>query len=143
MFENPSLNDSSLYLKAPIVGSGFSVAPLIVKTKAATIGEFGGFVESGAIPLLLNGNNDANVFTSFNQTASLTVKSEYIESGVSPLFIQRSFANSTDLFIDSRIASGVSDFYVDGANISNSGINLIIKTLESDNLNIFTRGFFD
>jgi len=143
MFENPSFNDSNLYLKAPIVGSGFSVAPLMVKTKAATIGEFGGFVESGAIPLLLNGNNDANVFTTFNQTASLTVKSEYIESGVSPLFIQRSFANSTDLFIDSRIASGVSDFYVDGVNISNSGISLIIKTLESDNLNIFTRGFFD
>ena len=83
------------------------------------------------------------VFTKFNQTASLTVKSEYIESGFSPLFIQRSFANSTNLFIDNRVASGVSDLYIDGANISNSGISLTLKTLENSNFNMFTRGFLD
>ena len=143
MFESPSSGEGDLYLDAPIVGSGISLSPLVVKTEIPFTGGFGGIAESSFVSLLLNGNNDAGVFTKFNQTASLTVKSEYIESGVSPLFIQRSFANSTNLFIDNRVASGVSDLYIDGANISNSGISLTLKTLENSNFNMFTRGFLD
>jgi len=143
MFESSSFSETNLYLNAPIVGSVTSVNPLMIKTEIPFTGGFGGLIESGLVSLTLNGNNDAGVFSKFNQTALLSIKSEYIESGVSPLFIQKSFGNSANLFIDSRIASGVSDLYVDGANISNSGISLTLKTLENSNFNMFTRGFLD
>ena len=143
MFENPSSLQSSLYLNAPLIGSGILPTSLVIKTIIPPTGEFAGFIGSSSVAMVMNGNNDDDIFTKLNQTVSLSIKSEYSPSGLSPLFIQKPVASSASLFIDSRIASGVSDLYVDGANILNSGMNLVVKTPENNNFNIFTRGFFD
>ena len=143
MFENPSSLQSNLYLNAPLIGSGILPTSLVIKTIIPPTGEFGGFIGSSSVAMVMNGNNDDDIFTKLNQTVSLSIKSEYNPSGLSPLFIQKPVASSASLFIDSRIASGVSDLYVDGANILNSGMNLVVKTPENNNFNIFTRGFFD
>lgn len=143
MFEAPSSHRSNLYLNAPTVGSGILAAPIMIKTIVPPTGDFGGFIATDSMSVVMNGNNSDGVFTKFNQTASLSVKSEYIQSSDSPLFIQKSFGGSSKLFIDSRIDFKDSDLFVDGANISSSGTSLTIKTPENNNLNIFTRGFFD
>ena len=143
MFENPSSLQSNLYLNAPLIGSGILPTSLVIKTIIPPTGEFAGFIGSSSVAMVMNGNNDDDIFTKLNQTVSLSIKSEYSPSGLSPLFIQKPVASSASLFIDSRIASGVSDLYVDGANILNSGMNLVVKTPENNNFNIFTRGFFD
>ena len=145
MFENafadPQLGGVNFYLNAPDKASGVGFMTNVVKTEIPVIGTGGSFVESGVISMVLTGNNPANVFTKINQDASLVIASNVIQSGVVPIFMQRPFANAASLFIDSRISSGVQDLYVDGANIANSGMNLITKTPESNNFNIFTRGF--
>lgn len=147
MFENafadPQLGGVNFYMNAPIKASGVGFMPNVVKTEMPVIGTGGSFVESGVISMVLTGNNPANVFTKNNQDASLTIASNVIQSGAMPIFMQRPFANAASLFIDSRISSGVQDLYVDGANIANSGMNLITKTPENNNFNIFTRGFLE
>lgn len=142
-FSNPELGSVNFYLNAPDKASGVGFMPSVVKTDIPVIGTGGSFVESGVISMVLTGNNPANVFAQINQEASLIIASNTIQSGIMPIFMQRPFANSASLFIDSRISSGVQDLYVDGANLSNSGIDLIIKSPENNNFNIFTRGFLE
>ena len=142
-FSNPELGSVNFYLNAPDKASGVGFMPSVVKTDIPVIGTGGSFVESGVISMVLTGNNPANVFAQINQDASLIIASNTIQSGVMPIFMQRPFANTASLFIDSRISSGVQDLYVDGANLSNSGIDLIIKSPENNNFNIFTRGFLE
>ena len=141
MFENTFASDVGFYLNAPDSASGVNAVSMVVKTLVPVVSDNGSFIESGSITMVMNGNNTGNVFTKVNQEVSLTISSNTIQSGVVPIFIQRPVANAASLFIDSRISSGVQDLYVDGANIHNSGMNLVTKTPESNNLNIFTRGF--
>lgn len=69
----------------------------------------------------------------FNQDAALDV----------PLHIETDFniGVTTSLYVNSTISSGVAPLAVDGANITASGISLIIRTPESDDVTLYLNGF--
>lgn len=143
MFENPSSHQSSLYLSSPLVGSGDLSTPLMIKTIIPSVGDFGGFVESGAISIAMSGNNDAGVYYGNSGSTSLFLPSREMDNLGSPLFVEKSFGGISPLYINSTISSGNIPSYVFGAGLDNSGISLITKTAQTGNFNIFTRGFFE
>ena len=69
----------------------------------------------------------------FNQDAALDV----------PLHIETDFniGVTTSLYVNSTVSSGVAPLAVDGANITASGISLIVRTPESDNVTLYLNGF--
>ena len=139
----PSNPEMDLVVGTFIVASGTNEAPLTVKTFIPPIGPGGGFVGSGIAPLAMSGNNDAGIFFKKNNNISLFVPSNSIANTGNVLFIQRPVADASPLYINSQISSGVVPTYVTGAGLDNSGINLITKTPQTENFNIFTRGWFD
>jgi len=132
-----------LFLEGQPFEQVINQAPLFVRVPTPPISENGNFVGSGITDLFINGNNDDNVFAGFKADNTLYMLGVHFASGSAPLYMERPIGNSANLFIESRIASGVSDFYVDGANITASGIDLNIKTPEAKNITTFTRGFLE
>ena len=125
------------------VDSGVNLAPLTIKTFIPPVGPGGGFVGSGIITIAMSGNNDAGVYSKQNGNVNLFLPSRDVANSGNVLFIEKSFGGVSPLYINSQISSGIVPTYVTGAGIDNSGINLVTKTAQTGNFNIFTRGFFD
>lgn len=141
--EAPHSTRDVLFLNAQKIASGVNQAPLFVKVPTPPKSEDGSFIGSGTTNLVVNGNNNDGVFGGFNADNTLYMLGVHLSSGNMPLYMERPFANSADLFIESRIASGVSDLHVDGANIVTNQADLIIKPPDAKNITTFTRGFLE
>ena len=125
------------------INSGVDLAPLTIKTFIPPIGPGGGFVGSGIITIAMSGNNDAGVYSKGNGNVNLFLPSRDVANSGNVLFIEKSFGGVSPLYINSQISSGIIPTYVTGAGIDSSGINLVTKTEQTGNFNIFTRGWFE
>jgi len=118
--------------------------------------------ESGNIPLNINGtpivvSTGSGSMTFYASGAEATTTNPVVDetfatlyignydeaSGIAPLHLETDFnyGETTSLYVNSTISSGVATLEVEGANLYNSGISLFVRTPESGNITIFTKGF--
>lgn len=136
-------DDSTLYLKAPPVGSGDNDATLFVRVEEPVIGGGGGIVDSGIISAIITGNNDAGVYFRHNAEASLNIVNRNISSGDTTLFLHRPEENAMSLNISSLYSNNQITTSISGANISDNNITLNISPPQSSGIDMFTRGYLE
>ena len=142
-FEYGQDSYSTLYLAAPSSYEQTEHRTLYITTDIPDIGAGGGYVGSGYTAFSVEGNNNANIFTSWEKFASLYMDASIGQNTNIPLFIERPTTNVATLFIKDQNPSGISTLAISGAYMSSGNISLIMFPPTENNISIFTRGYLE
>jgi hypothetical protein len=137
----PNASDSSttsLYLETYQIGSGINTGPLYLSGTSP-------FSINKSVDLAVRGIHQGGPVGAFEGNATLFIIHNEMLSDNTPLHIEKGFnaANTTTLYINSRMGSGHVTLLIDSTMKSNDSIPLSISTPPSGNMPLYTRGYLE
>ena len=140
----PTLLEASLYISAPLIGSGIGVVPLNVATDPIPTGyPLGVIPASGFLTIAVSGANPGGVGTVCDSQTTLFIRVQETATSGIPLYIERNFAASMPLSIKSQRPSGVMPVAVSGAYFDTSSTSLYIQSPTAKGLTTYTKGYLE
>jgi hypothetical protein len=138
-------DNRTLYIGAPESVTVSQGSTLFLNVDEPTIGPGGGIISSGVSNLLVEGNNDGDVWIGFlkNNQATLSITAVEPSSGIMPLYIDQPEQESIPMYISSLVSSGDFTVYITGANIGTGSTDLYISPPEATGVDMFTRGYLE
>jgi hypothetical protein len=137
----PISTEASLYISAPLIGSGIGAATLHITQDAITPEQYErppttpwneGYLTT-AVSGLGAHNSQTTLFIRVEETATSTT----------PLYIERNLAASMPLTITSQIVSGVIPVAISGAYFDTSSTSLYIQAPTGSGLTTHIRGYLE
>ena len=140
----PILSEASLYISAPLIGSGIGTVSLNVATDPIPTGYPPGVIPaSGFLTIAVSGANPGGVGTVRDGQTTLFIRVEETATSTIPLYIERNFAASMPLTITSQIVSGVIPIAISGAYVDTSSTSLYIQAPTAKGLTVYTKGYLE
>ena len=140
----PILSEASLYISAPLIGSGIGTVSLNVATDPIPTGySLGVIPASGFLTIAVSGANPGGVGTVHDGQTTLFIRVEETATSTIPLYIERNFAASMPLTITSQIVSGVIPIAISGAYVDTSSTSLYIQAPTAKGLTAYTKGYLE
>ncbi len=141
----PILSEASLYISAPLIGSGIiGTVSLNVATDPIPTGYPPGVIPaSGFLTIAVSGANPGGVGVVHDGQTTLFIRVEETATSTIPLYIERNFAASMPLTITSQIVSGVIPIAISGAYVDTSSTSLYIQSPTPKGLTVYTKGYLE
>jgi hypothetical protein len=140
----PILSEASLYISAPLIGSGIGTVSLSVATDPIPTGYPPGVISaSGFLTIAVSGANPGGVGVVHDGQTTLFIRVEETATSTIPLYIERNFAASMPLSIKSQRPSGVMPVAVSGAYFDTSSTSLYIQAPTATGLTTHIRGYLE
>jgi hypothetical protein len=122
-------SEPSLYISAPLIGSGVVAVPLNVATDPIPTGHPPGAIPaSGFLTIAMNGANPAGVGIAHDGQTALFIRVEEAATSAIPLYMERNLAEAMPLSIRYQNPSGIMPIAVSGAYIQISSTDLFIQS---------------
>jgi hypothetical protein len=138
----PIFSQPSLYISAPLIGSGIGAVPLNVATDPIPTGyPLGVIPASGFLTIAVSGANPAGVGVAHDGQTTLFIRVEETATSEIPLYIERPLAASIPLSIKSQSPSGVMSVAISGAYFQTSSTSLYVQAPTTKGLTTYTKGW--
>ena len=140
----PIFTEASLYISAPLIGSGTGAVFLSVATDPIPTGyPLGVIPASGFLTISVSGANPGGVGVAHDNQTTLFIRVQETATSTIPLYIERNFAASMPLSIKSQRPSGVMPIAVSGAYFDTSSTSLYIQSPTTKGLTTHTQGYLE
>jgi len=135
-------SEPSLYISAPLIGSGVVAVPLNVATDPIPTGYPQGVIPaSGFLTIAMNGANPAGFGTAHEGQTALFIRVEEAATSAIPLYMERNLAEAMPLSIRYQNPSGIMPIAVSGAYIQTSSTSLFIESPTFKGLDLRIKAF--
>lgn len=135
-------SEPSLYISAPLIGSGVVAVPLNVATDPIPTGYPPGVIPaSGFLTIAMNGANPAGVGIARDGQTALFIRVEEAATSAIPLYMERNLAEAMPLSIRYQNPSGIMPIAVSGAYIQTSSTSLFIESPTFKGLDLRIKSF--
>ena len=141
----PIFSQPSLYISAPLIGSGIVAVPLNVATDPIPTGyPLGVIPASGFLTMAVSGANPAGVGVAHDGQTTLFIRVEETGASGIPLYIERPLATSMPLSIKNQSPSGVMSIAISGGyHFQTSSTSLYVQTPSVKGLTTHTEGYLE
>lgn len=140
----PISAEASLYISAPLIGSGIGTMPLNVATDSIPTGyPLGVIPASGYLTIAVSGADPGGVGVAHASQTTLFIRVQETPTSTIPLYMERNLAASIPLSIKSQRPSGVMSVAISGAYFQTLSTSLYIQSPTTKGLTTHTFGYLE
>jgi len=132
----PISAEASLYISAPLIGSGIGTVPLNVTADPIP-------PASGYLTIAVSGANPGGVGVAHASQTTLFIRVQETPTSTMPLYMERNLAASIPLSIHSQRPSGVMSVAISGAYFQTLSTSLYIQSPTAKGLTTHTFGYLE